>query len=39
MLLHYWNGTRVVSHQSMIGSYGPTGRFSDPHQPAAGGTT
>jgi 3',5'-cyclic AMP phosphodiesterase CpdA len=39
MLLHHWNGTRVVSHQSMIGSYGPTGRFSDPHQAAPGGLT
>jgi len=39
VLLHYWNGSRVVSHQSMIGDYGPTGRFSDPHQAAPGGLT
>lgn len=32
VLLHYWNGARVVTHQSMIGAYGPTGRFSDPHR-------
>jgi hypothetical protein len=30
VLLHHWNGTRVVTHQSLIGSYGPSGRFSDP---------
>lgn len=35
VLLHYWNGTRVVTHQSLIGSYGPTGRFSDPHRTAS----
>ena len=34
-----WNGTRVVTHQSMIGSYGPSGRFSDPHQAAPGAST
>jgi 3',5'-cyclic-AMP phosphodiesterase len=39
MLLHYWNGSRIVSHQSVIGSYGPTGRFSAPHQAAPGGST
>jgi 3',5'-cyclic AMP phosphodiesterase CpdA len=37
VLLHTWNGSRVVSHHSMIGSYGPTGRFSEPHQAAPGG--
>jgi Icc protein len=37
VLLHHWNGSRVVTHQSMIGSYGPTGRFSDPHGAAPGG--
>ena len=39
VLLHTWNGSRVVSHQSMIGSFGPTGRFSEPHQAAPGGGT
>jgi Icc protein len=39
VLLHYWNGTRVVSHQSLIGSYGPSGRFSDPHQAGPEGST
>jgi Icc protein len=37
VLLHSWNGSRVVSHQSMIGTYGPTGRFSERHQAAPGG--
>jgi 3',5'-cyclic AMP phosphodiesterase CpdA len=31
MLLHQWDGQSLVSHVSMIGDYGPTGRFSDPH--------
>ena len=39
ILLHTWNGSRVVTHQSMIGDYGPTGRFSAPHQAAPGGRT
>jgi Icc protein len=34
VLLHYWNGSRLVTHQSMIGAYWPTGHFSDPHGPA-----
>jgi 3',5'-cyclic AMP phosphodiesterase CpdA len=37
MLLHYWNGTRIVSHLSLIGTYGPTGRFSAPHQTVSAG--
>jgi 3',5'-cyclic-AMP phosphodiesterase len=37
VMLYTWNGSRVVSHQSMIGDYGPTGRFSDPHQAAPDG--
>jgi 3',5'-cyclic AMP phosphodiesterase CpdA len=39
ILLHFWNGSRVVTHQSMIGTYGPTGRFSAPHQALPGGAT
>lgn len=31
MLLHHWDGQDLVSHVSMIGDYGPTGRFNDPH--------
>jgi 3',5'-cyclic AMP phosphodiesterase CpdA len=37
VLLHFWNGTRMVSHQSMTGEFGPTGRFSAPHRAAPGG--
>ena len=36
MLLHYWNGSRIASHQSVIGEYGPTGRFSTRHTTASG---
>jgi len=32
VLLHYWAPEGgLASHISMIGSYGPTGRFGDPH--------
>jgi len=32
VLLHYWDADGgLASHISMIGQYGPTGRFSDPH--------
>jgi 3',5'-cyclic-AMP phosphodiesterase len=32
VLLHWWEpGAGLVSHVSMIGDYGPPGRFSDPH--------
>jgi 3',5'-cyclic AMP phosphodiesterase CpdA len=33
VLLHYWEeATGLVTHMSMIGDYGPTGRFGDPHK-------
>ena len=32
VLLHWWDPAGgLVSHVSMIGDFGPTGRFSDPH--------
>jgi 3',5'-cyclic AMP phosphodiesterase CpdA len=32
VLLHYWDAADgMASHISMIGGYGPKGRFSDPH--------
>ena len=32
VLLHWWSPEGgLVSHKSMIGDYGPPGRFSDPH--------
>jgi 3',5'-cyclic AMP phosphodiesterase CpdA len=37
VLLHWWDpAAGLVSHVSMIGDYGPPGRFSDPHMPVAG---
>jgi 3',5'-cyclic AMP phosphodiesterase CpdA len=34
VLLHWWDpAAGLVSHVSMIGDYGPPGRFSDPHTP------
>jgi 3',5'-cyclic-AMP phosphodiesterase len=35
VLLHWWDpAAGLVSHLSMIGDYGPPGRFSDPHTTA-----
>ena len=35
VLLHWWDPAGgLVSHVSMIGDFGPPGRFSDPHAPA-----
>jgi len=35
VLLHWWDPAGgLVSHVSMIGDFGPPGRFSDPHTPA-----
>jgi Icc protein len=35
VLLHWWDpAAGLVSHVSMIGDYGPTGRFSEPHTTA-----
>jgi Icc protein len=31
VLLHHWDGAGLVTHVSVIGDYGPSGRFSDPH--------
>jgi 3',5'-cyclic-AMP phosphodiesterase len=36
VLLHWWDpAAGLVSHISMIGSYGPAGEFGDPHTPVA----
>ena len=36
VLLHWWSPEGgLVSHKSMIGDYGPAGRFNDPHTTVA----
>ena len=36
VLLHWWNpAAGLVSHESMIGDYGPPGRFDAPHERCA----